>query len=249
MTIKARSKWNGPRLPYIRTEEDVDNKLSHLSKEDQALAKENVTKGPPSDASYILGTDPQLQAIFVLFERGVEGLLRPEYQMIPGSLMNILCRVIARITRNEWYQQAFDIAAIGAIPLWNENDTKKQAQYLKLGMLDAPDSDVWTEEESLMIKFTTACMTYTMTNEIYDMALETWGEKKLLRYMFFIGFVQTNMMMSTALDMRSDYGTEPDVCLNFGPEAHEAYLSINNTTYQKLMDLWDTTPSLIPGSV
>lgn len=45
----------------------------------------------------------------------------------------------------------------------------------KLLLLDHPDSDVWTDDERLSLKFVKAAFNFEMTDELWDAAAEAWG--------------------------------------------------------------------------
>ncbi|MBT8340358.1 MAG: hypothetical protein KJP07_10130 [Desulfatitalea sp.] len=72
----------------------------------------------------------------------------------------------------------------------------------KAVMIHNPDSSVWSDEESLAIKFANAVMRSEMTDEIWDSAMEAWGLKQITRYAMFIG-VYNIMLMQQNIYFRS----------------------------------------------
>ncbi|MBT8340901.1 MAG: hypothetical protein HKP58_00060 [Desulfatitalea sp.] len=72
----------------------------------------------------------------------------------------------------------------------------------KIAMLRFPRSSVWSEEESLALQFTYAVMRRKMTDEIWDHAMASWGEKETIRNIHWIGLYTHLYMFQNAMDLR-----------------------------------------------
>ncbi|MBT8338831.1 MAG: hypothetical protein KJP07_02350 [Desulfatitalea sp.] len=229
----------GIRLPLIRTEADIDE-LPHLSSEEKAMAKENQAKTPASDCLSLMGNDPELQGLFILMERACEALLAPDYQSVPFDPMNLIAIEVARQTQCEFFVSVFEQVTVGAIDKFK----KKDAQARQLGMFEYPDSKVWTEDQRLVLKFTKACCKNEMTDELFGEARKTWGEKKLLRIMLWIGFLYIPYIISNACNLTSDPTKETPIWSMFPPEALTFVHQMNDKTCKELLSVWASTDKL-----
>ncbi|MBT8340683.1 MAG: hypothetical protein HKP58_11255 [Desulfatitalea sp.] len=245
MTITGTKYAEYPkaRMKVIHEEKDI-NALSHLSAQEKALAKKNLPKVWPSDGMYMMGNDPELQVAFSLSERAAEALLAPDSQMFPYTTMNLICAVTARLTKCEWFMHGWTVVTSAAVNAWEGEDVGRDQHYFQLGMLEFPDAKCWSAEQSLTIRFNEACLEYRMTDELYNEAKEMWGEKKLLRIIYFIGFVQTTLMMVNAVNIKGDYGTEPIFWTQFNTDSHKAQMKMNADCWEAQMELWNSIPPL-----
>ncbi|MBT8340506.1 MAG: hypothetical protein HKP58_01840 [Desulfatitalea sp.] len=131
----------GCQLPVVRTEADIDA-LTNLSQEEKAMAKDNLKWVMPSDGLWLLASDPELQALFDVYELGCEVLLAPDSQFIPFGPLNLICNAVGQYTGSEW------VAATGAETTARLIDMfeKEDASHQRLGMVFFPDSACWTDE-------------------------------------------------------------------------------------------------------
>ncbi|MBT8340025.1 MAG: hypothetical protein KJP07_08430 [Desulfatitalea sp.] len=235
------SKSIETRIPVIRTAEDIDA-LPHLSEQEKALGKANLAMpeiGGGGDCLGLMGNDPEMQMVWGLTERMAEGLLEPDGQGIPYGLMNLISLQVPRLMKSEWLLTGFQLVTYSGTPLWD----KEKPRYYLMGMLEVPDSEFWTDEQKTVLKFTEACMQNKMTDELFNHAKKLWGEKKMLRLIFYMGFVQTACMIADACHLRNMPGTEPASFNAYGPEAHEYFLKMNSTYMKSLRSLWDSAQS------
>ena len=91
----------------------------------------------------------------------------------------------------------------------------------KTVLIDFPDSDVFSPEERLAIKFSKAVLENTMTDEIFNEALERWGIKMTLRYIAFIGMYLSVTMILDTLALTGAYNGNPAE-YRHGYSSHEA---------------------------
>ena len=63
----------------------------------------------------------------------------------------------------------------------------------KIFLLDFPDSDIWNEDERLVLKFVDATFNFKMTDELFQAAVEAWGPKTIMRC---IGLLMYYYMMA-----------------------------------------------------
>ncbi|MBT8342532.1 MAG: hypothetical protein HKP58_06050 [Desulfatitalea sp.] len=235
---KSKLKTRKPgefRLPLIKTLADVEA-LSHLSKEEKAVAVENFTRIPPSDGYYMMGNDPDLQSFWRLMEMEITSLLFPDHQGVPFGPMNLITLEVARHSGNDYllgFMQHVTANTIGDFD-------KPYDNYQKLGMLENADSAMWTDEERMIIKFTRACLESKMTDELFEQARAAWGEKKLLRYIAWVAFVQQWGTLQSALDMKFLPETMSFPRGIMGPEAVGAAVSKLKDTKDKVREFWNT---------
>ncbi|MBT8342114.1 MAG: hypothetical protein KJP07_19080 [Desulfatitalea sp.] len=243
MTEDSPKQTKRPRLPYIHTNADIDN-MSHLSEEEKALAKKSLKKTTPTDTLFLMLNDPELQALFQVNERSIESLLAPDYQAQAYSPMTLFCLELARLTKCEFMLGNF--ALIAATSVKSQSDLRPALGAPLLAMLGCPDSDCWTDEQRLSLKFVRACHEHSMPEELFNEALETWGKKKTLRHIYFIGLVNTAYMITKACDMPWDINTVPEFYINFTPESLPFFYTLNEKALNGVMKVWDSTPDL-PG--
>ncbi|MBT8341843.1 MAG: hypothetical protein HKP58_15460 [Desulfatitalea sp.] len=202
MTEKKEKKLpttQGYRLPVVRTRDDVDA-LTHLSDEEKALAKSNLRWVMPSDGLWLLGSDPEVQALFNVYEQAVQALaFTPEDNIaMPFSPCMLMAMTIARCFRAEWVADAVSDTSAKVVG----NLQKKNATHQHLAMLGFPDWHGWSDEQRLTIKFTEACYENNMTDDLFAQAMKTWGQKKLLRYLLYYGFVYQNALFQNVFKLR-----------------------------------------------
>ncbi|MBT8341475.1 MAG: hypothetical protein KJP07_15825, partial [Desulfatitalea sp.] len=192
MANDASKRSRKPRLPYIHTEKDIEN-MDHLNEEEKALAKKSLKKTTPTDTLFLLLNDPELQALFQVNERAIESLLAPDYQAQAYSPMTLMCLEVARLTNCEFMLGNFSLICDTSAK--SQPDIRPAMGAPLLSMLGCPDADCWTDEQRLSIKFANACHKHSMSEALFQEALKTWGKKKTLRHIYFIGVVNTAYMI------------------------------------------------------
>jgi hypothetical protein len=76
-------------------------------------------------------------------------------------------------------------------------------------LIDYPESDVFSPEERLAIKFSNAVLKNTMTDEIFAEAVERWGIKLTMRYIHFVGMYTMVTMSLNACGLTGAYNGNP----------------------------------------
>ena len=201
---KSASKYGvESRLPSVRTPADVD-KLK-LGKEEKALAKENLKRVPPTDGWWIMGSSPDIQAMWQMVERWLLSSMYPEFQAVPLSPTNLMTIMVSKYNDSEYavgLLNNYTIRAVDALGMEEEILTK-------LHMLDYPESEIWSEEESLIIRFTNAAMDRNVSDELYKEAQKAWGDEKILQYVSWMGFVDSVVRMCKVADIKYNFGMQP----------------------------------------
>lgn len=219
---------NGIRLPLIHTAADIDA-LPHLSSEEKTLAKENLGKVAPSDGWFLLGHDPVGQAIWQLVELGIVKFIEPDSQAIPGSPMNVICFEVGRHIGCEWTNGLMAVITTAVQGMFKKPDWN----HAKLALIAFPDAKAWTDQQRVSIKFARACLTNTMTDEVFNETREIFGEKKILRYILWIGYVHAWAMIQNACNLTyfSETKPSPSTMTSITPEQVGAIR-------QAMEDLW-----------
>ena len=194
------------RMPIVKTEADVD-RLSDLSPEEKVLAKENLKKVPLTDGWALMGSDPEAQAFFSMVENGIQKLLRPDVQADPGGPMSLSGLYIAKRMNGEWMSSLLNVLYATSIEPWE----KKDFSAAHLGLIDFPDSPMWSAEQSLTLRFTQACYDGEMSDELYNEAREMWGDKRILRLTLWFGFVQTWVFIQNTAGLSYVPGSHPEL--------------------------------------
>lgn len=184
------------RLPIVKTAADIEG-LTHLSKEEKEMGVKNIKRIPVSDGWQIMGNDPELQIFLHMMERQFTALLEGDFQGIPFSPMCLMCAETGRQTNSSYVYDFFVALIAREMPVFDVpwKDTAK------LALLDNPDSDLWSEEERLVLKFTKAVHKNEMTDELFEQARLAWGEKRILRSIAWISFVDMWGKLSNTLGL------------------------------------------------
>lgn len=226
------------RLPEFKTPADIEASAL-LTDEEKAIALDNLTKMPPSDGYWMMGCDPELQAFWALIERAFIAFFDGDYQGVPFGTMNLITLTTALHTGSEYQygvlaqftaknMQVFGVPAEDAV---------------KLAMFCQPDSQIWNEEERMTLGFTVAVLDGTMTDELFEQARLTWGEKKLLRYIAWIGYVKMWSMLINALGM--DFSPERMEVPPFPPVMVEKMTNAFAKMRPDLLEVWRNSPGVM----
>ncbi|MBT8342534.1 MAG: hypothetical protein HKP58_06040 [Desulfatitalea sp.] len=228
-----------PRMPMVKTPADVEA-LSSLTEEEKALALDNLKKVPLSDGWALMGNDPELQAFMHIIEQQATALLDGDFQCAPLTPMNLVTLEAVRRSGNDYMKTLF--FAITAVELREFN---KEEDYPKLGLLDDPDCSLWTEEERLVLKFAQAVLDNKMTDELFSQARTAWGDKKLLRLFFWMGYVNLWGLLNNMLNIKftPDMMTE-GMKKGFPPAVIPNIVGPFQKTRKDLLEFWKTIPEI-----
>ncbi|MBT8341477.1 MAG: hypothetical protein KJP07_15835, partial [Desulfatitalea sp.] len=185
------------RLPEIKTPADVEA-MSHLSKEEKELGIKNLKKIPESDGWAIMGNDPELQVFWHIMEREYTALLQGDFQGVPFGPMNLLSLVAAKKSGSDYLYNFFAALTVRQIEAYPQSPDNAA----KLAVLDSPDSELWRDEERMILKFAWASINNEMTDELFEEAREAWGEQRLLRNLAWLSYVSMWSMVANVLDIK-----------------------------------------------
>ncbi len=198
-------KPGGLRLPCIQSDEDVDN-TPWLSDAEKKFAKLNLKKVPSTEGWRMLGNDPYTQAFWQLIERFNTAIQNDkgqhQMQCTPFTYLNICHMIVAKRSGNEYMLGVLGSSTVDAIKGYGEDGDKHG--YEKMLLIDYPDSSVWTDEQRLSIKFINALYDYAMTDELFQEALDMWGEQQTIRNISWYTYVLGWGSILSALHMKFD---------------------------------------------
>ena len=196
----------GARLRLLHKPADYED-LSHLSEaEKDTIDKilvgfhEQFGSEPPHFITAMLN-DPALYVVWGSFYNGVKKLLGDSYldKQVRGSVVDLM---YVNIMKHWGCQQGMET--------YIENYVGRDTYDVrKTVLIDFPDSDVFSAEERLAIRFSNAVLGNAMTDEIFDEALERWGVKMTLRYIAWIGTYSSVTMFLDALALTGAYNGNP----------------------------------------
>ena len=196
----------GARVRLLHKPADYED-LSHLSDSEKELVgkvlvdyKQNFGTEVPHYTSALLN-DPELYVATAIGFRGVRNLIDDAYldAQVRGPVADLM---YVNIMKHHGCQQGMET--------YIENYIGRDTfDVRKTVLIDFPDSDVYSPEERLAIKFSKAVLENTMTDEIFDEALERWGIKMTLRYISFIGeYFKATLILDT-LGLTGAYNGDP----------------------------------------
>ena len=196
----------GARVRLLHKPADYED-LGHLNDSEKEIVgkvlvdyKQNFGTEAPHGTSAILN-DPELYLAttsgFVAVRKLVdEAYLDPQ---VRGSVIDLM---YVNIMKYRGCQQGMET--------YIENYVGRDTfDVRKTVLIDFPDSDVFSAEERLAIKFSKAVLENTMTDEIFNEAIERWGIKMTLRYIAFIGQYLTVTMFLDTLALTGAYNGNP----------------------------------------
>ncbi|MCC8142081.1 MAG: hypothetical protein LIO56_06075 [Lachnospiraceae bacterium] len=196
-------KPGGLRLPCIQTDEEVDQ-IEWLSDEEKKFAKLNLKKVPSTEGWRMLGNDPYTQAFWQFIERFNTAIQNDkgqhQMQSTPCCFLSICHMIVSKRSGNEYM-----LGVIGSCLVDSVEGFKTEFGIEKMFlMIDHPESALWNDEERLCINFINALYDYSMTDEIFQEALDTWGEQQTIRNISWFAYVLGWGSLLSALNMKFD---------------------------------------------
>ena len=79
-----------------------------------------------------------------------------------------------------------------------------------LQLMDFPESEVWNDDQRLMLKFAKAVLDNTMTDELWKEAVDAWNPKMCVRYIHVINFFLGAAIMNRTLGVTYPMATDRD---------------------------------------
>jgi hypothetical protein len=198
----------GARMRLVHKPADYED-LNHLSESEKELAGkvlvnylEHFGTEAPHWTSALLN-DPELYVAVTGGTQAIRKLLDDAYladdPQVRGPVADLM---YVNIMKHHRCQQGMET--------YIENYVGRETyDPRKTVLIDFPDSDVFSPEERLAIKFSKAVLENTMTDELFDEALERWGVKMTLRYISFIGEYLKSTLILDTLGLTGAYNGNP----------------------------------------
>jgi hypothetical protein len=187
-----------PRLKPLHTVADVQA-IPYLDEEEKQLAIDLLLRSLRlygNQATMTVATtlhDPKgAQAKFKYGEElsALIGNTGDKRHTVQGTLLHLMVLSVLKFTKDE--------ALVGALSAGNG----KMAPGFKphhLMLMDFPESEVWNDEQRLMLRYVRAVLDHTMTDELWNQAVQAWGVKMCLRYLQYMGHFFTTGIRNRAL--------------------------------------------------
>ena len=199
-----------PRLKPLRTKADIDA-VPYFDDEEREIALEHLLR-----SVRIYGAQPTITVATSVHDPkgarakgrlndalnpliGNDGDKRHTFQ---GSVLHLLVLTTLKHVKDE--------CLVGALSSGKKGKMARGFQPHHLMMMDFPESEVWNEEQRLVLKYTKAVLESRLTDELWDAAVKLWGVKRCLGYIQMIGnfwYVGTrNRILKVAHPMDRDAG-------------------------------------------
>ncbi len=190
------------RLPLVRTEEDVD-KLTWLTDDEKEFGKKNLAKIPKTEGWMMLGNDPYTQAFWQFIERMNTALENDKgqhhMQCTPFCYLNICHMIVAKRSGNEYMLGCLGSSTIDGIAGYQSKNGHE-----KMLLIDHPECSLFNDEERLAIKFVNALYDDDVSDELFQEALDMWGEQMTIRHMSWYCYVRSWVTILSVLGMKFD---------------------------------------------
>ncbi len=231
----------GLRLPCIKTKEDFDS-LDYLNEEEKQIGLDNIASRRviSNEGWLMLGNNPELQSFWQFMESENIAMQNGDFQARPFSFMNLTNLILAKQSNNE-YLWGMMVTATDASC---EAHGLGQLGTVKLSMIDNPDSEIWSEEERLRIRFINAAVNNTMTDEIFQEAIDAWGEKQIIANLSWISFIWGWQMLLNSLNLKFDMSMATKRGA-MSPEMIDMVVASRMPTSEQFRKFWaETSPKL-----
>lgn len=181
-----------PRLKPLWTKADIDA-VPYFDDEERELATAKLLRslkkyGNQATITVATGAhDPKGAMITARYGDELSPLMldRPEERhVIGGTVLNLLVLTVMRHCHDETLTGSLSRGGAGLATGYETPGFKRH----HLMMMDFPESEVWNAEQRMMLIFSRAVLDNAVTDDIWDGAVNTWGVKKVLRYIQFMGY-------------------------------------------------------------
>jgi hypothetical protein len=182
-----------PRLKPIWTKEDIDS-IPYFDEEERQLAVQKLLRsirkyGNQATITVATGIHDPKGAMATAHYGDVLGDLvidgKPETRhVIGGTLLNLLVITVMKHCGDESLLGSLARGGAGLAKGYEVEGFKRH----HLMLMDFPNSEVWSREQRLMLLYARAVLDGTMTDELWQDAVRTWGVKMCLRYIQFTGY-------------------------------------------------------------
>lgn len=240
--MSYKIKPGGWRLPLMDTPEKFDA-AEHLSEDMKEFGKRNLSMVPPTAGWLMLGANPDMQAFLQIWEREMTSMMEGDMQAAPFGFMNITNAVLALESGDEYAAGVMAACNAGAVVDYGYG----YEGTVKMQMYGYPDCSCWNDDERLCIKFVHAFINYEMTDELFQEAIDAWGENMVVLRMCWICYVWSFDMIENALGMKYDIEKEIFPYGAWTPE--NVKMTVDNLagSHLKVRDLWNNMNSFVSG--
>lgn len=185
---KTETLARQPRLKPLYTPEDVEA-VPYFDDEDKEIAVTKLVRSlnkygnPPTITVGVGVHDPKGAAATGQYGDAVRPLVTPTPQdghTVGGTVLNLLVMQTHRHTGDE--------CLLGGLARFAADRHVPGFKVHHYMMMDYPDSEVWSPEQQLMLRYSSAVLENTMTDALWKEAVDAWGVKMCLRYIQWIGY-------------------------------------------------------------
>lgn len=187
----------GLRLPLLDSAAAIAA-APNLTAEEKEMAIGNLNRCPPNDAWYLLNHEPKLVAVMQIWGTCFMELL-DDAPGIPGKPGQWMAFEAARFMNCEFMAAILSTSAVNTGEVCGNHNAQ-------LGILDFPDSKLWTDQQRLAIKFARAVLEGSVSDDLYAEAVEAWGEKKIMSYILMLGWDMIWAMLANTFNLTSLHG-------------------------------------------
>jgi hypothetical protein len=189
-----------PRLVPLHTVEQV-NAVPYFDDEEKQLAIEMLLRSLRlygNQATMTVATalhDPKGAAAKFRYGEELSALIGNSGEnrhTVQGTLLHLLVLSVLKFTKDE--------ALVGALSAGNGRMAPGFKQH-HLMLMEFPESEVWSAEQRLMLRYVQAVLHHRMTDELWNQAVEAWGVKMCLRYLQYMGHFFTTGIRNRALNV------------------------------------------------
>ncbi|MBT8338475.1 MAG: hypothetical protein HKP58_10035 [Desulfatitalea sp.] len=221
-----------PRMPLIESVEDLAA-LTHLEDYEMELGETILQRNMVTSQGWaILGNDPELQMLWLILgnELGALCYAYDDMQAIPFGPMNLISLYISKRSGSDYMWPFFKGVTVAQIAAYEMPEYYER----KLNFILFPNWRGWSDEERLTLKFTKALVENRLSDELYQEALEAWGEKRLLRNTTWVGYINLWSLVAKVSDLTYDPVAEP--APSIPPAAIENLGAVMEATRMRLLD-------------
>ena len=175
-----------PRVRPLRTAADVDA-VPYFDDEEKRVATATLVRSvvrygaQPTITVCTSVHDPLAAAARFAYGQDLDGLLQNIGQTrhtTLGSLLNLLVLTVLRHVGDECLIGAISAGKGVMVPGF------KHHHY---ALMDFPESEVWSPDQRLMLRYAKALLNDDVTDELWREAVDAWGVRQCLRYIQFMG--------------------------------------------------------------
>jgi len=217
---KAPAPSRASRLPALHVPADYEN-LAYLDEEEKELCGIQLVSrlekfdSQPTVTVATAAHDPKAARLRSAYGGALMALAAPTYEtrhLVGGTLLNLLVLTVMKFAGDE--------TLIGGITRGLYDHHLEGFKPHHVALMDFPESEVWSDEQRLMLRYAKAVLENSMTDELWDEAVRAWNPKMCVRYIhvinFFLGAAIMNRTLQVTYPMTTEAGKprNPDSQIN-----------------------------------